>query len=50
VSGCARTPGDSVRGQVLAVAIEHLVSGTSSHFRSLEQLLEFIRRLVRDAT
>ena len=34
----------------LSGRIEHVVSGSSSHLRSLEQLLEFIRRLVRDAT
>jgi hypothetical protein len=34
----------------LSGRIEHVVSGTSAHFRSLEQLLGFIRRLVRDAT
>ena len=32
----------------LSGRIEHVVSGTSTHFRSLEQLLEFIGLLLRD--
>jgi len=39
-----------LRRRRLSGRIEHVVSGTSAHFRSLEQLLGFIRRLVRDAT